>query len=275
MRRGESEPRDNRRRWKAGLVALIAWVALLPLPSFAADTIEEWDAGLTDWEYYFTYDGQTHEKFSEFVIGAGTGIGQTFSIGLVGGLDHNDTECGVLKALGIFAFYRIPSISEKYGIDLDIMADFAWQEVETQFELYPPFGGIDGVPIALPDTEDVYVWDVGVEVSYTTRYVTPYMRAFVIDNDVDDLVTGDFTLATLFTVIPERMEFLVEWGIEKTEGADAQHSIGLGLNTFLWFWKTGGNDHAVELIPDVRYFFENDETEESFWVSTVGLILTW
>ena len=124
-------------------------------------------------------------------------------------------------------------------------------------------------------TEDVYVWDVGMEISYPTERVTPYGRAFFIDNDADDLAEGHFTVANLLTVIPERMEFLVEWDIHIKEQEEALHSIGLGLNTFFWFWETDGNEHDIELIPEARYFFGNDELEEGFWALTIGLILTW
>ena len=114
-----------------------------------------------------------------------------------------------------------------------------------------------------------------MEVSYPTRFVTPYGRAFVLDNFADDLVSAHFTIADLFTVIPGRMELLIEWDIEKTQHAEAEHSIGVGLNTRFWFWQTGGNEHDVELIPEVRYFFDNDGLDEGFWALTVGLILTW
>lgn len=261
--------------WRVLLVAVFGCLAVMVPPAFGADTIEEWDPGFTDWEYYFTYDGLTAEKFSEFVIGAGTGVGETLSLGLVGGLDHNNTEAGVLTALGITAFYRFSSISEKYGVDFDLLADFGWEEAEAEFEFHLPAGGVDGTTFVVMGSEDVYVWDVGVEVSYPTERVTPYMRAFVIDNDVNDLVTGHFTIANLLTVIPDRMEFLVEWDIETMGDADAQHSIGLGLNTFFWFWETDGNEHDIELIPEARYFFENDELENGFWALTIGLIMTW
>ncbi len=131
-----------------GLAALSVMVFLTPGFLTAADLIEAWAPGLSDFEFYIQTGGEAGETVSSLALGYGAGHG--FSLGLILNNEHGGPE-----QLGAVAFW-----SRDLAVDRQL-------DVWIYSEATPA------------EDQESNEWQLGIEWSWVSGRMQPYLRPSV------------------------------------------------------------------------------------------------
>jgi hypothetical protein len=247
-----------------GALAVTALTALLfwPQPAAAVDTVEIWEPGATNLDFYTNYNGlglsrSERELGSEIMAGFGVINGLSAYLGAAMGADELFSQGSGEIFAGI---YGTPFDSDHF--DLDLFLDFRLGGAGLgEFQVAP------AVELNFDVAPDLQLWGM-----YLVVAAPVYGRTVgEADATTTEVATHLETTLGTYVTIAERHQILLDYEMAWRPMAAADEtdievgSIGLGYNVFL--------TPALELITEVR--FDIPQEDEAFSVGfMVGFIGT-
>jgi hypothetical protein len=224
---------------RAVVIAVVVGLlgSLLPTQrAQAADTIEAWDVGVSDYEMYVAGASGDEPSVVSGVVGAG--ITDRFSLGVTTELAWiADERAG---RWGLTAFYALYQGS----VELDLLGDLGSDAF-----------GVDG-----------RAWQLGFELSLPGYAVVPYTRDYYVGSADDGFEAAALLVGSKVAMSHDRVQVHVELGAEISDSNRPPLSVALGPNITV--------ADSVELIPEVKYVFAEQGAEDQ-WFICVGAIVTY
>lgn len=237
---------------------VLCLMAAAPRISRAVDTVETWDVGATDVDFYTAYDGlglnrDQRTLASEITLGYGLIERLSAYLGAALNTDEAFTTGTGEVFLGLFG---TPIDSEH--IDLDFFLDFRLGgEGFSEFQIAP------AVELNFDLAPDLQLWGMFINMS-----VPIYSQSFTNaeNEEVEQTATHVETIIGTYITIARRHQLLLDFQMALRPMAPNGEqqveigSLGIGYNVFVC--------DSIELISEVRLDIPQDDEELS-----VGFIL--